>query len=34
MSRTLFDQSGHPVEYGEHCYRPDLYSFEVTLVEK
>lgn len=34
MSRTLFDQSGHAVEYGEHSYRPDLYSFEVTLVEK
>lgn len=34
MSRTLYDQSGHAVEYGEHSYRPDLYSFEVTLVEK
>lgn len=34
MSRTLFDQSGHAVEFGEHSYRPDLYSFEVTLVEK
>jgi DNA-binding GntR family transcriptional regulator len=34
MSRTLFDQSGHAVEYGEHSYRPDLYSFEVTLVDK
>ncbi len=34
MSRTLYDQSGHAVEHGEHSYRPDLYSFEVTLVEK
>ncbi|MCU1475335.1 MAG: GntR family transcriptional regulator [Subtercola sp.] len=34
MSRTLFDQSGHAVEFGVHSYRPDLYSFEVTLVEK
>lgn len=34
MSRTLFDQSGHAVEFGMHSYRPDLYSFEVTLVEK
>ncbi len=34
MSRTLFDQSGHAVEFGAHAYRPDLYSFEVTLVEK
>jgi hypothetical protein len=22
------------IEYGSHYYRPDLYSFEVTLVEK
>jgi len=34
MSRTLFDQSGHAVEFGVHSYRPDLYSLEVTLVEK
>lgn len=34
MSRTLYDQSGHAVEYAKHSYRPDLYSFEVTLVEK
>lgn len=34
MSRTVFDQSGHAVEFGDHSYRPDLYSFEVTLVEK
>jgi DNA-binding GntR family transcriptional regulator len=34
MSRTLFDHSGRAVEYGRHSYRPDLYSFEVTLVEK
>lgn len=34
MSRTLFDQSGRPVEFGTHSYRPDMYSFEVTLVEK
>lgn len=32
MSRTAFDSSGKAVEYGQHCYRPDLYSFEVTLV--
>lgn len=34
MDRTAFDNSGRAVEYGHHCYRPDLYSFEVTLVDK
>ncbi len=34
MSRTVFDSSGRAVEYGQHCYRPDLYSFEVTLVDR
>ncbi|BDS49322.1 MULTISPECIES: GntR family transcriptional regulator [Rhodoluna] len=34
MDRTAYDNSGHAVEFGHHCYRPDLYSFEVTLVEK
>jgi DNA-binding GntR family transcriptional regulator len=34
MDRTAFDNSGRAVEYGHHCYRPDLYSFEVTLVNK
>jgi len=34
MERAAFDNSGHGVEYGSHFYRPDLYSFEVTLVEK
>lgn len=34
MSRTVFDQSGHAVDYGTHAYRPDLYSFDMTLVEK
>ncbi|WP_105036148.1 GntR family transcriptional regulator [Cryobacterium aureum] len=34
MDRTAFDNSGRAVEFGQHCYRPDLYSFEVTLVEK
>lgn len=34
MSRTLYDDSGRAVEYGIHSYRPELYSFEVTLVEK
>jgi DNA-binding GntR family transcriptional regulator len=34
MDRTAFDDSGRAVEFGHHCYRPDLYSFEVTLVDK
>lgn len=34
MERTAFDNSGKAIEFGSHCYRPDLYSFEVTLVEK
>ena len=34
MERTAFDNSGKAIEFGSHCDRPDLYSFEVTLVEK
>jgi GntR family transcriptional regulator len=34
MTRTAFDNSGHAVEYGHHAYAPDLYTFEITLVDK
>lgn len=34
MDRTAYDAAGAAVEYGHHCYRPDLYSFEMTLVER
>lgn len=34
MSRTAFDNSGRAIEWGQHCYRPDLYSFEMTLVDR
>lgn len=34
MTRTLYDDSGEAVEYGSHSYLPDMYSFEVTLVDK
>lgn len=34
MSRVAFDQDGRVVEVGHHCYRPDLYSFETTLVSR
>jgi DNA-binding GntR family transcriptional regulator len=34
MERLAFDNSGRAIEFGHHCYRPDLYSFETTLVAK
>jgi len=34
MKRTAYDDSGRAVEVGSHVYRPDLYSFEVTLVDR
>ncbi|WP_025134175.1 GntR family transcriptional regulator [Leucobacter sp. PH1c] len=34
MDRVAFDQGGRVVEAGHHCYRPDLYSFETTLVSR
>jgi GntR family transcriptional regulator len=32
MERTAYDATGIVVEFGRHCYRPELYTFEVTLV--
>jgi len=34
MERIAYDNSGRAIEYGQHCYRPDMYSFETTLVAK
>jgi DNA-binding GntR family transcriptional regulator len=34
MDRTAYDASGRAAEFGSHCYRPDLYSFEITLVDR
>lgn len=34
MHRTPLDHSGQIIEWGDHCYRPDLYSFETTLVSR
>ena len=34
MQRTAYDKGGRVVEFGRHAYRPDLYSFELTLVER
>jgi DNA-binding GntR family transcriptional regulator len=34
MQRTSYDDNGRAVEFGSHVYRPDLYSFETTLVDR
>lgn len=34
MHRTAYDDAGRAVELGDHVYRPDLYSFEMTLVDR
>ena len=34
MQRTAYDDQGRVVEYGDHVYRAEAYSFEVTLVER
>ncbi|NQX26630.1 GntR family transcriptional regulator [Microbacteriaceae bacterium VKM Ac-2854] len=32
LQRTAFDAAGVPIEYGDHCYRTDAHSFDVTVV--
>lgn len=34
MERTAYDSAGRSVEYGQHAYRPDLYSFDLTVVDR
>jgi DNA-binding GntR family transcriptional regulator len=34
MDRTAYDDEGIAIEYGHHCYSPELYSFQATLVQK
>lgn len=34
MDRTAYDSSGKAVEFGHHCYRPDLYTIETTVVDR
>jgi DNA-binding GntR family transcriptional regulator len=34
MQRTAYDNLGRAVEFGRHAYRPSLYSFDVTLVDR
>lgn len=34
MRRTAYDDKGRAVEYGVHVYRPELYVFQLTLVDR
>lgn len=34
MERTAFDADGRVVEHGHHCYAPDRYGFDTTLVSR
>ncbi len=34
MQRVAYDDGGRAVEYGDHTYRPERYSFELTLVDR
>lgn len=32
--RISYDDAGRVVEFADHAYRPDIYSFEITLVNR
>lgn len=34
MTRSAYDADGHPVEFGDHCYRADQYSVDVLVSER
>lgn len=34
MERTAYDNAGRTIEFGQHVYRPQLYAFEMTLVDR
>ncbi|MGO2215080.1 MAG: GntR family transcriptional regulator, partial [Corynebacterium casei] len=34
VERVALDNSGQVIELGNHCYRPDMYDFETTLVAR
>lgn len=34
MTRTAFSHTGQAIEHGEHCYRADRYSMEMTLMAR
>ncbi|MFC7402603.1 GntR family transcriptional regulator [Citricoccus sp. GCM10030269] len=34
VQRTALDSSGTPIEFGDHVYRADRYSYETTLMNR
>jgi DNA-binding GntR family transcriptional regulator len=34
VNRLVYDSRGNAVDIGQHSYRPDLYSFDITVVDK
>jgi DNA-binding GntR family transcriptional regulator len=34
MQRTSYDDAGRVAEFADHAYRPEIYSFEITLVNR
>lgn len=34
VERVVLDNAGQVIEVGNHCYRPDMYTFETTLVAR
>ncbi len=34
LERVSFDNAGRAIELGTHCYRPDQYSFDSTVVAR
>jgi GntR family transcriptional regulator len=34
MQRTSYDDSGRVAEFADHAYRPQMHSFEITLVNR
>lgn len=34
MTRMAYDAAGKPLEYGDHCYRADLYAFDFTVHDR
>ena len=34
MRRTTLDETGRVVEFGDHAYRAESYTFETTLVQR
>ncbi|MCK2199579.1 GntR family transcriptional regulator [Corynebacterium callunae] len=34
VERVALDNAGQVIEVGNHCYRPDMYTFETTLVAR